>query len=212
MRRAPSIVVAVGLAWAAVALQGARWSYDRAYGPIPTKGHVGRTVTEPRFTILVEQVRSARTIRIPEGDYGAKPQIIPANGVFVVVIATVAARRSPVYVASARLHTRLGDYFPTDKLGGGILTQPAVTPLSYVRFEPGMPRRGAYLFDLPPRALAGARLDVSDRDTEVAQFGFYRDDPVRFSAEARVDLGISPAEAVRLDRTAATGYGLPEPS
>jgi hypothetical protein len=212
MRRTPSIVVAVGLAWAAVALQGAHWSYDRAYGPIPTKGHVGRTVTEPRFTIRVEQVRSARTIRIPEGDYGAKPQIIPANGVFVVVIATVAARRSPVYVASARLHTRLGDYFPTDKLGGGILTQPAVTPLSYVRFEPGMPRRGAYLFDVPPRALAGARLDVSDRDTEVAQFGFYRDDPVRFSAEARVDLGISPAEAVRLDRTAATGYGLPEPS
>jgi hypothetical protein len=212
MRRALSIMVAAGLAWAAVALQGAHWSYDRAYGPIPSNGRIGRTVTEPRFTIRVEQVQTARTIRVPEGEYGAKPQIIPATGVFVVVIATVAARRSPVYVASARLHTRFGDYFPTDKLGGGILTRPVATPLSYVRFQPGMPRRGAYLFDVPPRALAGARLDVSDRDIEDAQFGFYRKDPVRFSAEARVDLGISPADAAGLTRTAATGYGLPEPA
>jgi hypothetical protein len=59
-----------------------------------------------------------------------------------------------------------GDYHPTDKLGGGILSAPAVTPLSYVRFQPGMPRRGAYLFDVPVRALAGAHLYLSDRDVE----------------------------------------------
>jgi hypothetical protein len=97
MRRALSIVVAVGLAGAAVALQDARWTYDRAYGPIPASGRIGRTVTEPHFTIQVEQVVSARTVRVPEGDPGAKPRTIPATGVFVVVIATVAARRSPVY-------------------------------------------------------------------------------------------------------------------
>ena len=157
-------------------------------------------------------LRTARTIRVPEGRYGTPPRTIPANGVFAVVIATVAARRSPVYVAAARLHTRYGDYDPTDKLGGGPLTGPAVTTLSYVRFQPGMPRRGAYLFDVPPQALAGARLDVSDRSTDEAQFGFYRDDPVRFSDEAHVDLGISGADAARLYRTAAVGYGLPEPS
>ena len=33
VKRALSIVVAVALAWAAVALQGAHWSYERAYGP-----------------------------------------------------------------------------------------------------------------------------------------------------------------------------------
>jgi hypothetical protein len=212
MKRLASIVVAVALACAAVALQGAHWSYERAYGPFVENGSIGRTITEPRFTIRVEQVQTARSIRVPEGPYGAKPQIIPAGGVFVVVIATVAARRSPLYVASARLHTGLGDYYPTDKLGGGILSQPAVTPLSYVRFQPGMPRRGVYLFDVPARALAGARLSVSDRDIEDARFGFYRGDPVRFSDEVHVDLGISAADAVRLGRTAVTGYGLPEPS
>jgi hypothetical protein len=212
VKRVLAALLTLGLAWAAVALQGARWSYGRAYGPFVRNGRVGRTVTEPRFTIDVEQVQTARTIRVPEGPYGEKPQLIPAGGVFAVVIATVTARRSPVYVASARLHTRYGDYDPTDKLGGGILTSPVVTPLSYVRFEPGMPRRGAYLFDVPPRALAGARLYVSDRDTEDAPFGFYRDDPVRFSDEAHVDLGISAADAAELNRTAATDYGLPEPS
>jgi hypothetical protein len=212
MRRAASIALALALAWAAVALQGAHWTYERSYGPFVKNGVIGRTVTEPRFTIRVEQVRSARTIRVPEGRYGAKPRIIPANGVFVVVIATVAARRSPVYVAAARLHTRYGDYWTTDKLGGGILSGPAVTPLGYVRFQPGMPRRGVYLFDVPPGALAGARLHVSDRDVDDAPFGFYRDDPVRFSADAHIDLGITAAGAAELTRTAATGYGLPEPS
>ncbi len=212
MRRALSVALAVVLAVAAVALEGARWSYERAYGPLVENGRIGHTLAEPRFTIRVEQVQTARTIRVPEGPYGAKPQVIPAGGVFVVVLATVAARRSPLYVASARLHTSWGDYYTTDKLGGGALSRPAVTTLGYVRFEPGMPRRGAYLFDVPPRALAGARLYVSDRDTEDAPFGFYRNDPVRFSAEAHVDLGISTADAARLDRTAAVGYGLPEPS
>jgi hypothetical protein len=212
VKRLGSILLAVALACAAVALQSAHWSYDRAYGPLVKNGRIGRTVTEPRFTIRVEQVQTARSIRVPEGPYGAKPQIIPAGGVFVVVIATVAARRSPVYVASARLHTAYGDYYTTDKLGGGILSAPVVTPLSYVRFQPGMPRRGVYLFDVPARALAGARLYVSDRDIEDARFGFYRDDPVRFSAEVHVDLGISAADAVRLDHAAVPGYGLPEPS
>lgn len=212
MKRLASIVVAVALACAAVALQSAHWSYERAYGPFVENGRIGRTLTEPRYTIRVEQVQTARSIRVPEGPYGAKPQIIPAGGVFVVVIATVAARRSPVYVASARLHTGYGDYSTTDKLGGGILSAPAVTPLSYVRFQPGMPRRGVYLFDVPPRALAGAHLYVSDRDVEDVPFGFYRGDPVRFSDEVHVDLGISAADAVRLGRTTVSGYGLPEPS
>jgi hypothetical protein len=212
VRRLLSALLAAALAAAAVALQGAHWSYERAYGPISHDGRVGRTLTEPRFTINVEQVRTARSIRVPKGPYGAKPRSIPAGGVFVVVIATVAARRSPEYVASARLHTRYGDYLTTDKLGGGLLGRPAVTPLGYVRFQPGMPRRGCYLFDVPAGALAGARLYVSDRDTEDAPFGFYRDDPVRFSDEAHIDLGISPADAAYLARTAATDYGLPEPS
>lgn len=212
MRRLWSIPLAVALAGAAVALQAGHWSYDRAYGPFVRNGKIGRTVAEPRFTVQVEQVVTARTIRLPEGPYGAKPQVIPANGVFVVVIATVAVRRSPEYVAAARLDTRYGHYYLTDKLGGSGLIAPRVTTLGYVRFQPGMPRRGCYVFDVPPGALAGARFALSDRDTEDAAFGHYRDDPVRFSAEVHVDLGISAADATRLTRTAATGYGLPEAS
>lgn len=211
MRRAASIVLTIALAGAAVAVQATRWSYRRAYGPFVANGRIGETITEPRFRIRVERVETARTILVPATSY-AKARTIPANGVFVSVVATVEARRSPVYVAAAALHTRYGDYSPTDKFGGGPLASPVVTSLGYVRFEPGMPRRGAYVFDVPPGALAGARLYVSDRDTQEANFGFYRDDPVRFSAEAHVDLGIGAAHARALTRAAAAGYRVPEPS
>ncbi|MCO5993919.1 hypothetical protein [Actinoallomurus rhizosphaericola] len=212
MRRIASIALAVALACAAVAMQSARWSYTRAYGPFVKNGRIGRTVTEPRFTIRVDRVDGARTIYVPPTDY-AKAQQIPATGVFVVVLATIEARHSLVYAGQARLHTRYGDYDPTDKLGGGGgLSKPLVTPLSYVRFEPGMPRRGAYVFDVPPAAVAGARLYVSDHDAQEAPFGFYRDDPRRFAAEVHVDLGLDPAEATRLTSRPPSGYAIPEPS
>ncbi|WP_460338387.1 hypothetical protein [Actinoallomurus acanthiterrae] len=212
MRKALSVLLAVGLACAAVALQGTHWSYTRAYGPFVKNGRVDQVVTEPLFTIRVEPVEAARTIYVPGTSY-SKAQEIPANGVFVVVIATVEARRSPIYAGQARLHTRYGDYSPTDKFGGGGgLSQPVVTPLSYVRFQPGMPRRGAYVFDVPREAVAGARLYVSDHDAEEAQFGFYRNDPRRFADEVHVDLGLDAHEAARLTRTAAAGYSVPEPS
>jgi hypothetical protein len=211
MRRVPSILLAVVLAGAAVALQAAHWSYERAYGPFVRNGQVGRTLTEPRFTITVEQVQTARSILIPATEDTAA-QHVPANGVFVSVVATVEARRSPVYVAATRLHTRYGDYFPTDKFGGGLLIGPAITPLSYVRFQPGMPRRGAYVFDVPRGALAGASLYASDRVTDDAPFGFYRNDPVRFSAEAHIDLGIDAARAAGLTRAPVSDYEMPEPS
>jgi hypothetical protein len=211
MKRALSILLAVALAGAAVALQSAHWSYERAYGPFVRNGHVGRTLTEPGFTITVERVQAAGSILIPATE-NTPAQHVPANGVFVSVIATVEARRSPVYVAATRLHTRYGDYFPTDKFGGGILTGPAITPLSYVRFQPGMPRRGAYVFDVPRSAVAGAWLYASDRLTDERPFGFYRDDPVRFSDEAHIDLGIGAADAAELTRAPVRDYQMPEPS
>ena len=212
MRRVLSALLAVALAGAAVALQGAHWSYTRAYGPLVKNGHVGRTIAEPLFTIRVEPVEAARTIAVPGTSY-SKPQEIPANGVFIVVIATVEARRSPIYAGRARLHTRYGDYSPTDKFGGGGgLSKPVVTPLSYVRFQPGMPRRGVYVFDVPREAVADARLYVSDHDAEEAQYGFYRNDPRRFADEVHVDLDLDGAEAARLTRAPPAGYAVPEPS
>ncbi|GAA4612472.1 hypothetical protein GCM10023195_53510 [Actinoallomurus liliacearum] len=212
MRRIASIVLAVALACAAVALQSARWSYTRAYGPFVKNGRIGQTVTEPRFTIEVDRVDGARTIHVPPTEY-AKAQEIPATGVFVVVLATIEARHSLVYAGQTRLHTRYGDYSPTDEFGGGGgLSKPVVTTLGYVRFEPGMPRRGAYVFDVPPAAVAGARLYVSDHDAEDAPFGFYRDDPRRFAAEVHVDLGLDAAEAARLTTRPPSGYSVPEPS
>jgi hypothetical protein len=212
MRRVASIALAVVLACAAVALQAARWSYERAYGPFVESGRIGQTITEPRWTIRVDRVDGARTIRTPATEY-AKAREIPANGVFLIVLATIEARRSPMYAGQARLHTRYGDYFPTDKFGGGGgLSQPVITPLSYVRFQPGMPRRGAYVFDVPREAVAGVHLRVSDHDAQDAPFGFYRDDPRRFADEVHVDLGLDATEAARLTRTPPTGYSVPEPS
>lgn len=207
MRRAVSAGVTIVLAGAALALQGAHWGYSRAYGPFVKSGRIGHTVTEPRFTIRVERVEYASSITVPATSY-RKELNIPATGVFVSVVATVEARSTPVLVAWARLHTRYGDYFPTDKFGGGLgLTRPVVTPLSYVRFEPGKPRRGAYVFDVPRDALRGARLDVSDRDVEDAPFGFYREDPARFTDEVHVGLGIGAHPPVPV-----SGYRLPGPS
>lgn len=211
MRRVLLIMVTIVLATAAVALQAAHWSYSRAYGPFAEHGTIGRTITTPRYSIEVERVRSAQSVRIP-GDRFKKAQIVPAGGVFVVVIATLEARRSPVYAADARLSTRYGDYRVTDKFGGGLLTGPAVRTLGYVALQPGMPRRGAYVFDVPAGALAGARFVVSDRDPQPANFGYYRRDPVRFSQEVHVDLGLDAARARGLLAGAVPSYQIPEPS
>jgi hypothetical protein len=75
-----------------------------------------------------------------------------------------------------------------------------------------MPRRGAYVFDVPRSAVAGAWLYASDRLTDERPFGFYRDDPVRFSDEAHIDLGIGAADAAELTRAPVRDYQTPEPS
>jgi hypothetical protein len=211
MRRVRSAVLTLGLVAAAVALQAGEWSYSRAYGPFTKDGPIGRMITTPRFGIQVEQVQAARSVRVP-GDEFTKASTVPANGVFVVVIATLESRTSRVYVADAVLRTKEGDYDTTDKFGGGLLSGPAVTTLPYLAVQPGMPRRGAYVFDVPAGALAGARLVVSDRDTQPANFGYYRRDPVRFSQEVHVDLGLDAGAARRLVATAPDSYGIPDPS
>lgn len=211
MSRILSITVTIALAAAAVALQAAHWGYSRAYGPFAEHGATGQTITTPHYSVEVERVESARSVRVP-GDRFKKAELVPAGGVFVIVIATLEARRSTVYAADARLSTRYGDYKFTDKFGGGLLTGPTVKTLGYVALQPGMPRRGAYIFDVPAGALAGARFVLSDRDPQPANFGYYRRDPVRFSQEVDIDLGVGPARARGLLATAPASYKIPAPS
>lgn len=212
MRRVASVLLAVALAAAAVAVQAGRWNYERAYGPFAKHGRIGQEVSEPKFSVKVEQVESAHSVRIPADRFGtSKEQNVPAGGVFLSVIATVRARRSPAQTWTALLRTRYGDYAATDKFGGGAMSRPSVTTLNWVQLQPGMPRYGAYVFDVPPRALRGARLIVSDRDGE-ADFGHFRDDPERLSGEVQIDLDIDAARARRLTRAPVNGYEVPGPS
>ncbi|MGI8329117.1 hypothetical protein ACRYCC_04075 [Actinomadura scrupuli] len=197
-------VVTVLLAAAAVALQATRWDYAQAYGPFADDGTVGHRVVTPRFAITVDQVRTARSVA--EGP----KRTVTATGVFLIVTATAETTHpGPAQLATVMLRTHLGDYWSTDVFAGSLLGGPTTRTLDFVTLQPGMPRHGAYVFDVPPGALPGARLVVSDRSTDVANFGFYRRDPVRFSAEAHVDLGLDRRRAKSLTDTA--GERLPIP-
>jgi hypothetical protein len=194
-RRVTTVLATVLLATAAVALQATKWDYGKAYGPFAADGTIGHRVAVPQFAITVDQVWAARSV-LESSELASPKRTVTATGVFLIVTATAeTTHRGPAQLATVMLRTRHGDYWSTDVFAGSLLGGPTTRTLDFVTLQPGMPRHGSYIFDVPPDALPGARLVVSDRSTEAANFGFYRRDPVRFSAEAHIDLGLDRRRA-----------------
>jgi hypothetical protein len=150
--------------------------------PIRTGGRIGADVTTPDFRIRVQGVVAARSLASTLG----KPQ--GTDGVFLVVRIQAMSRKEPVKLRSVVLETPGGfTYRPDPRLGTSSATVSEFQPLIW--------SRTAYIFEIPPRAAAGARL-VAGTGGLLSQL----------SSAAEIDLGLTSSKADQLVRGAAPAY------
>ncbi|MFC4564049.1 DUF4352 domain-containing protein [Nocardiopsis mangrovi] len=147
--------------------------------PIGYAGGIGTTVDARQFTIEVRDVRFARSITDDSGDdeFGVPSEPIEANGVWVVVDATIESTRSTMRNVRAELDTG-EDYAYSGTTWSSNVFDSASPSLS-----PGRPVTGAFAFEVPEERLTelSLRAVVSHSLDE------------RLAAQADIDLGLSGA-------------------
>jgi hypothetical protein len=164
--------------------------YDRRYAPLTSTGHIGSPVGTGLFEVKVEKVGAARSAVSRLGD------VVRPGGVFVIVTASARSRRRSLSLSTALLRTRDGREFAESAKE---VTARADEELHSVKLGPEVWRRGVFVFEIPPTALAGAAIEVSDRapeDNDPPQgfpaFGF------ELTAQANIALGIDAGQARRI--------------
>ncbi|WP_020574367.1 hypothetical protein [Actinopolymorpha alba] len=166
---------------------------DRRLAPIATEGKVGEDVDTGGFAITVEKVQVTR--KLAEGGFSPGPPLT-TDGIWLVLTATLTGNWKVATYDSAELRTPDGTIYLVSE-------RPSTTNRLTEDYntEPGIPRRGQIVFELPPDQLAGAVFRISGLDT-------------RLAPQAVVDLGLDAATARRLIRSAApqieltsVGYG-----
>ena len=136
---------------AAILLLAMQWTtpyYDRKTDPIPVYGQIGDTVTARKFTVRIETVQFARQLRFTA--YG-KEVVRDTSGLWAVVTATLAARSETALVYEAVWEGPTGlRYSHSDRLSGVRFL------LSGTTLQPGLPRRGRFIFEIREDQARGA--------------------------------------------------------
>lgn len=154
--------------------------------PIRTTGATAEEVVNPVFSLKVERVDVARSLKT-SSSLLARPDI-GTDGVFVIVHLRVKSNTEPFRLQSLRLETPGGyRYGSADRIG--------LSDVVASSYEPLIWEDAVLTFEIPPSRLAGARLVIGE-------FRLLK----QLSAETAVDLGIDKAEAARLARTAPEGH------
>jgi hypothetical protein len=153
---------------------------DERTDPITTNGRLGEPVDTGDFELTVEKVRVTHALTFDDG-FTSGPAL-RSKGVWVVLTATLVGGSNPVTYDDARLETPGGYAY---ELSGR--TDSSLTLTDDVRIGPGIARRGAIVFELPPDRLAGARLRLGMASADR-----------RLGPEALVDLELDAATTRRL--------------
>jgi hypothetical protein len=143
--RLAALLVAAGLL---LAMQWNTPYYERKTDPIPVYGQIGDTVTARKFTVRLETVQFARQLRFTA--YG-KEVVRDTSGLWAVVTATVAARSETTLVYDGDWEGPTGlRYSLSDRLSG------VKSLLSGATLQPGLPRRGWFIFEIREDQARGA--------------------------------------------------------
>lgn len=181
MRRVVGIVVGLLLLAGIGAAHRLVPDEERSMGPIVTSGRVGEPVDTGGFTITVEKVQVTR--RLTQDGLTPRPPLVTEDGIWVVLTATIIGD----WAASSYSRTRLVARDGTSYLASARV--PSYLQLTNdMGAEPGIPRRGMVVFEIPPDRLAGAIVRVGRGDAGGGRLG----------PEAVVDLGIDEDAARRL--------------
>lgn len=191
MRRVVWAAVGVLLAVAAI------WTrthtpddYDHRYAPLATEGQIEKPVTAGNFTVRVEGVATARSVRSRMG------HVVRPDGLFLIVTASATTRHDPLQLWTALLRTRDGREFRETVKE---VTAKGTDTLDAVALGPGVWTRGVFVFEVLADRLADAELLLSDRSANEKDppegfppFGF------ELTAQANISLGIDHARERRL--------------
>lgn len=186
-----SIATAIAVVAAIGAMGTLHLGYDGKIAPFLVPGRIGETVPTRTFDLTVQSVRLARalTTAAEPGAIDAPP--LTTSGSWLIVHARAAARTTPARLLSVRLHTRDGDDYSvarsrlaTMKYSRWMLNENAI--------DPGIPREGLLVFELPTSRIEGVRLRVANALGN-ASLDHLTD----------IDLGIDAARLAQLQRDRA---------
>lgn len=148
------LVASVLVLAAIVLLRGHEPSFDDKLAPFVLSGGADERVEARNFAVRVKRLKLARAYRTPGPGFDSPPVQARADGVWLSVLVDVEPTREPGYV-SAWLRAADGRTYVA---ASG--DRPRVGNLNFanVQLATGLVGQGAYFFDVPEDALAGARL------------------------------------------------------
>lgn len=153
--------------------------YEQQLAEVHVPVAIGQRAATDDFAVTVEGFRLARSYRVAGGDAdGDAGRVLKTPGIWVAVPVTIEMLREPGFVG-ARLRTRDGSLYRvnSDK-------RPDLRGVNIAQNQmlPGLPKKGALFFEVPPEKLAGARLEL-----------FHGLMPPSLDAVVDVDLGLGDA-------------------
>jgi hypothetical protein len=153
MIRRTGNVVALCLAVAVCyGMQRSKPHYAALIGPMPAYGQMRETVETRRFDVRVDQIVFVRRLKV---DQFGKQKMLTSGGIWAIVSADFAARDRSTTIASAVWKGPTGlRYMPTERLPFGPLLPPHLV-------DPGLPKRGLFVFEVPADQVEGATLLIS---------------------------------------------------
>jgi hypothetical protein len=160
----------------------------RRTDPVRTTGTAGEEVANPVFSVRVQRVDVARSLKSGSSLSGARE--FGTDGIFVIVDMQLKSNKEPFRLQTTHLETPGGyDYSSGPRLG--------LSDLVAISYEPLIWARAVVVFEIPKNRLAGARIVIGE--SKLLN---------QLSAETAVDLGIGKAKAADLIAHATNGYEL----
>ncbi|GAB1575650.1 hypothetical protein [Bordetella petrii] len=152
-RRLATLALVLAAAAVLFAMQHSTPRYEDLTGPIPVAGGMRETVRARTFDIEVERVEFARRLQYHNSLGGAT--LRETSGLWAVVTARLAARAESVSVTRAFWQGPTGIRY---ELSDRVSLVPDLPP---VDVDPGLPRRGRFVFEIRPDQVGDATLLVS---------------------------------------------------
>ncbi|WP_017590183.1 hypothetical protein [Nocardiopsis ganjiahuensis] len=169
--RAPlRFLLCLVLVVATLVLQRFQVADHEVVGPITSSGEHGEVVATDEFTVEVTDVRLADTVT---DTAHLEPETVEANGVWVLVGASVTATRSPIRATRVELEMADGTTYSESTW-----FQSAIS--GSTEFATALPTHGTFVFEVPEDRLDSPSLLLTHTDRGGA----------RLAAQASVDLGI----------------------
>ncbi|WP_121437300.1 hypothetical protein [Actinomadura pelletieri] len=155
--------------------------------PIRSGGTVGEEVRNRFFSVRVEKVEAARSLK-PGLSLG-NPPAVGTDGIYLIVRVRATSHREPLQLRSAELETPGGYTFRDDPRMG------SASSVSPPTFQPLIWTSTVFVFELPKSRLEGARFVVGTGGLLP-----------QLSAAADIDLGLTSGRVDELVRQAVDRY------